>query len=110
MNRSKPSAVAPRSNTPFHLLMLLFCALAGAMSGRASGDYGPALWRPVCYGKWYTSGYGHRFVVIHDMEGYYLTAISYLQRCGVDVSVHYAVNGKTDYAGDAAPGEVSQLV
>ena len=84
-------------------------ALLGTMA-QASTDYGPAVWRPVCSGKWYTSGYGKRFYVIHDMEGYYLSSISYMQRCDISVSVHYAVNGVTDYAGDAAPGEVSQLV
>ena len=76
----------------------------------ASTDYGPAVWRPVCSGKWYTSGYGKRFFVIHDMEGYYLSSIAYLQRCDVGASVHYAVNGKKDSASDAPAGQVSQLV
>ena len=60
--------------------------------------------------KWYTSGYGHKFAVVHDMEGYYLTGTSYLRRCDISVSCHYTVNGLTDYSGDAAPGEISQLV
>src|SRR5881394_3365083 len=66
----------------------------------ASTDYGPAIWRPVCDGKWYTTGSGHKFYVIHDMEGYYLTSISYMQRCDVSVSVHYAANGKKDNSSD----------
>lgn len=88
------------------------CAgLAGfAMTAGASTDYGPAVWRPVCSGKWNTSGYGKKFYVIHDMEGYYLTGIAYIQRCDVNVSIHYAINGKVDTSSDAAPGEVSQLV
>ena len=71
------------------LLVLGSVSLAGASAAWASPDYGPAVWRPCCSGgctKWYTSGYGHRFVVIHDMEGYYLSSISYLNRCGVSAS------------------------
>jgi len=60
--------------------------------------------------KFYTSGYGHKFAVVHVMEGYYETGTSYLQRCGVSASCHYTVNGLTDYSGDAAPGEIAQLV
>ncbi len=77
---------------------------------QASTDYGPAVWRPVCSGKWNTSGSGHRFYVEHDMEGYYLSSISYMQKCSVSVSVHYACNGKKDASSDAAAGELSQLV
>jgi hypothetical protein len=50
------------------------------------------------------------FFVVHDMEGYYLTGIAYIQRCDISVSIHYAINGKVDTSSDAAPGEVSQLV
>jgi N-acetyl-anhydromuramyl-L-alanine amidase AmpD len=84
--------------------------LAGITSVQASGDYGPAIWRPVCSGKWYTSGYGHKFVVCHDMEGYYWSSIAYIQRCDVSVSIHYCVNGLQDTGTDAPAGEVSQLV
>ncbi len=84
----------------------------------ASTDYGPAVDRMITCSKWYTSGYGKKFVVIHDMEGYYLTGISYLRRCdlnasggyNVATSCHYVVNGLKDYASDAERGEVSQLV
>jgi len=90
---------------------LLFILLIGcAFAVQSSSDYGPAVWRPVCNGKWYSGGYGHRFFVIHDMEGYYLTSIAYLRRCDISVSVHYAANGKKDYGSDANPGEISQLV
>jgi hypothetical protein len=90
--------------------LLRTAALAAGTSSFASTDYGPAVWRPVCDGKWYTTGYGKKFYVIHDMEGYYLTGISYLQRCDVSTSVHYVINGLKDVSSDAAPGEVSQLV
>src|SRR6266436_5279995 len=96
-----------------HRLLVLGSTFAGASAALASPDYGPAVWRPCCDSgctKWYTSGYGHQFVVIHDMEGYYLSSISYLNRCSVSASIHYAVNGQTDYSGDAAPGEVSQCI
>src|SRR3954464_11728771 len=67
----------------------------------AQPDYAPAHWVPTPCGKYYTSGNGHQFCVIHDMEGYYLTSISYLNRCDTDTngsyvvqsSVHYLVNG-----------------
>src|SRR5664279_4587412 len=60
----------------------------------AQPDYAPAHWTPpVGCTKWYTTGYGHNFCVIHDMEGYYWTTISYLNTCSVSASVHYLVNG-----------------
>ena len=83
-------------------------SLAGA-SAMASTDYGPAQSHIISC-KYYTSGNGHHFCVIHDMEGYYLSTISYLSNCGNTVSIHYCVNGKTDYAGDAPPGEITQMV
>ena len=51
-----------------------------------------------------TTGNGHKFVVIHDMEGYYLASVSYLNRCDTDTngnynvsaSIHYGVNGWQD--------------
>lgn len=91
-------------------LILAAGALGSVGAIYASTDYGPAIWRPVSCSKYSTSGYGHRFLVVHDMEGYYETATSYLRRCGVQASCHYTVNGKKDYSSDAAPGEISQLV
>ena len=92
-------------------LLLSSASLLGTTAALASTDYGPAVSRLItgCT-KWYTSGYGHHFCVIHDMEGYYLSTISYLQSCNNTVSIHYAASGKSDYAGDAPGGEISQLV
>ncbi len=80
-------------------------------TAHASTDYPPATF----YGtgscsKWNTSGHGKKFYVHHDMEGYYLTGISYLQQCSVSVSIHYLVNGKKDTTSDAAAGAVGQMV
>jgi hypothetical protein len=92
----------------FSLAGIALAASTGTM--QASGDYGPAIWRPACSGKWYTSGNGHKFAVIHDMEGYYWSSMSYLNQCGVQASIHYCVNGKKDAASDPSAGEVSQCV
>lgn len=83
---------------------------AGSGLAQASTDYGPAIWRPAYSGHWYTTGNGHRFHVVHDMEGYYWGTISYLQQSGTSVSVHYCINGKVDNGSDSAPGEVTQMV
>lgn len=103
---------------PTRLLFLFLVALMGTTNARATADYGPAVDRMLTCAKYYTTGNGKRFVVIHDMEGYYLTGISYLRRCdlnasgnyNVSVSCHYVVNGLKDYASDAERGEISQLV
>jgi hypothetical protein len=79
-------------------------------SPAAQPDYPGAIWRPAYSGHWYTTGNPFAFVVIHDMEGYYLSTISYIQRETTQVSIHYCVNGLKDYASDAAPGEVTQMV
>lgn len=94
----------------------------------AQPDYAPAHWNPASCVKYYTSGNGHRFCVIHDMEGYYETSISYLNRCdkdpsgnyNVSASVHYLVNGLqngSDNLGhhennpnDAPAGDITQSV
>jgi len=93
------------------LLTLSTVSLAGASAALATADYGPAVDRMItgCT-KWYTSGYGHKFAVVHSMEGYYLTGTSYLRRCDISASCQYTVNGLVDYAGDAPRGEISQLV
>ncbi len=68
--------------------------LGGADTASAQPDYPPAHYTPpVGCTKWYTSGNGHQFAVIHDMEGYYWTTISYLNSCSVSASIHYMVNG-----------------
>jgi hypothetical protein len=76
----------------------------------AQPDYPLAIWRPAYPGHWYTTGVGRYFVVIHDMEGYYLSTISYFQQATTQASAHYCVNGVTDYVGDAPPGEITQMV
>jgi len=59
----------------------------------AQPDYPPAHWVPATdCDKYYTTGNGHHFCVIHDMEGYYLSSISYLNRCDISASIHYNVN------------------
>ena len=63
----------------------LSVSLAGASAGLASTDYGPAQSHIISC-KYYTGGNGHHFCVIHDMEGYYLSTISYLSNCGNTVS------------------------
>ena len=51
----------------------LFCGIYALIVfvtvAQAQPDYPPALWNPAYPGHWYTSGYGHYFCVIHDMEG-----------------------------------------
>jgi len=94
----------------------------------AQPDYAPAHWMPPSCIKWYTSGNGHKFVVIHDMEGYYESSISYLNRCdlstngtlNVQASVYYLVNGQhngvdedgraENNPGDAVAGDITQSV
>src|SRR5688572_19364433 len=91
-------------------LLLVVCICASAQATRASTDYAPAIWRPAFKNHWYKTGNGHKFVVIHDMEGYYWTTISYFQQASTQVSSHYCTNGKKDNSSDSAPGEVTQMV
>src|SRR4051812_19828937 len=101
-------------------MLLVAGIIATATAANASTDYGPAIYREAYAGHWYTSGNGHKFVVIHDMEGYYLSTISYLQQSSTSVSIHYCVNGLqngSDSSGhnenrpsDAPAGEISQMV
>lgn len=95
--------------TPLKHATLFLGAIAAAISTQASTDYGPAIWNPNC-GQYYTSGNGHKFHVVHDMEGYYLSTISYFKNCGTQASVHYCVNGLKDYSSDAPVGEITQMV
>jgi N-acetyl-anhydromuramyl-L-alanine amidase AmpD len=88
--------------------MALLATIAGS---QASTDYGPAIWRPTCNANYYTSGYGHKFHVVHDMEGYYASVISTFTSCGYTAaSVQYATNGKKDTSSDYAAGEITQMV
>jgi N-acetylmuramoyl-L-alanine amidase/Immunoglobulin I-set domain/Ig-like domain from next to BRCA1 gene/Immunoglobulin domain len=82
-----------------------------ATAAWALPEYGD-VWRPPsgCT-KYYSTGNGHHFCVIHDMEGYYYTAVSYLNRCDISASIHYAVNGLTDSSDNGAPpGQITQCV
>ena len=92
-------------------MLLLLGAVTAVTTVNASTDYGPAYWRPPCNANYNTSGYGHKFHVIHDMEGYYLSVISMFNACGyTSASVHYLINGKQDSSSDAAAGEVTQSI
>ena len=75
-------------------------------------DYPQATWVPGVSGYYYTSGNGKQFVVIHDMEGYYASVISYFQHLsdGRTVSIHYCVNGLQDSPSDYPPGDITQMV
>jgi hypothetical protein len=101
------------SPSPFKKLFVPALALvAGATAVQAQPDYPPAIWRQAYAGHWYTSGNGHRFCVIHDMEGYYLSTISFIQGGGgtSKVSINYCVNGLKDNSSDAPAGEITQMV
>src|SRR4051812_21539527 len=90
---------------------LVLSAIAAAASAHASSDYGPAIWRPMCNANYYTTGYGHKFHVVHDMEGYYASVISTFTSCGWTASsVHYAVNGIKDVTSDYPAGEITQMI
>ena len=108
--------------------LALLALVAGALTSQAQPDYAGAQYVPPACTKWYTTGNGHSFVVIHDMEGYYQTTISYLNRCDLDtngnfnvaVSVYYAVNSlhngsdthghHENNTNDAPVGEITQFV
>ena len=83
---------------------------ATAFAANASTDYGPATWKQACSSHWYTYHYTRYLYVIHDMEGYYASTISYLQGCNNSVSVHYAINGRQDTGTDYAAGDITQMV
>ncbi len=73
-------------------------------------DYPLAKWAQAADGHWYTSGSGDYFVVIHDMEGYYLSTISYFQDPATQASAHFCINSLQNGPGDAAAGEITQMV
>ena len=121
---------ARRCYTVRHVLRtaaLASCFVLGALETPAQPDYPPAHWTPPACVKWYTSGNGRHFIVIHDMEGYYWSSISYLNRCDTDTngnynvsaSVHYLVNGlqngsdgthSEDHPSDPVAGDITQSV
>jgi hypothetical protein len=73
-------------------------------------DYPSARWAPAYPGHWYTTGYKKDFIVVHDMEGYYLSVISYFQQASTSASIHYDVNGMQDSPSDAPAGDITQQV
>ncbi|MDB6028939.1 MAG: hypothetical protein JWM68_5162 [Verrucomicrobiales bacterium] len=108
MKTKNPSAVTNALRGRVTQLAVL-AGIAAPMAMQASTDYGPAIWKwAAC--NYSTSGYGHSFVVIHDMEGYYQSSMSYLSRCSTSASIHYGVNGKKDNSGDNPAGEIAQSV
>lgn len=105
------------------LLALLGFAAAAVAQTNPPPDYTNALWNQAYPGHWYTNGYGHFFCVIHDMEGYYESTISYFQQAtqnGSQASIYYCVNSLhngSDNVGhaennpnDAPIGEITQMV
>ncbi|MDB6025961.1 MAG: putative esterase [Verrucomicrobiales bacterium] len=106
-NRTCPRPPHLRSGKALVLGGAIF---ATGLAAHAQSDYPGAIWRPAYAGHWNTSGSGHKFHVIHDIEGYYLSTISYFQKSTTQASVHFYVNGKKDSASDAPAGEVSQGV
>ncbi|MCX6138036.1 MAG: Ig-like domain-containing protein [Ignavibacteriales bacterium] len=73
-------------------------------------DYPLAHWVSAADGHWYTTGVSRSFVVIHDMEGYYLSCISYFQNASTQASAHYCINGLQDSPSDAPAGDITQMV
>jgi len=101
-----------QTKSPLKFIAQSAVILAGAtaVSVQASADYGPAIWHPICNANYYTSGSGHKFHVIHDMEGYYASTVAWFDNCSMSsASIHYAVNGLKDATSDAAAGEITQL-
>ena len=82
----------------------------GLRKSNAQPDYPTAHWASAYPGHWYTTGIARDFVVIHDMEGYYLGVISYFQRESTNASIHYDVNGLQDSPSDAPAGDITQQV
>jgi hypothetical protein len=101
-------------------LLAIIAALGFTFAAHAQPDYPPALWNQAYPGHWYTTGYGHYFCVIHDMEGYYEDTISYFQQESTEASIYYCVNSLqngSDNVGhaennpnDAPAGQITQMV
>ena len=77
---------------------------AGVDSAPNSQDYPPALWVPASASN-YTVGrpYGPlTYIVIHDTEGSYSSAINWFQNPSAAVSAHYVIR--------SSDGEITQMV
>ena len=84
---------------------------SGLRKATATPDYPLAHWVSANPGNWYTSGYGRFFVVIHDMEGYYLSVIAmFADPNHTSSSIHYDINGLQDSPSDAPAGDITQQV
>src|SRR6185436_14524441 len=98
MNREHGGPAARMRPSPgFFCFRLLPLILAFALRVSAQPDYPAAHWVPAACTKYYTSGNGHQFVVIHDMEGYYQSSISYLNRCDTNTNGNYNVSASIHY-------------
>jgi hypothetical protein len=93
-------------------LALAAAPSADPLKTAATPDYPDARWVPGKAGYYYTTGNGKQFVVVHDMEGYYASVLSYFQTLsdGRSVSIHYCVNGLQDSPSDYPPGDIAQMV
>src|SRR5664279_35593 len=69
----------------------------GTTMAWAQPDYAPAHWTPPSCTKWYTSGNARKFCVIHDMEGYYLGSVSWLNNCALDTNGVYVADASVYY-------------
>ncbi len=70
----------------------------------ASEDYGPAIWVPANPNN-YTVGrpYGPLdYIIVHDTEGSYSSAISWFQNPSSNISAHYVIR--------SSDGEITQMV
>ncbi len=100
-----------KTKTQTHCAGAAAALLVTTLGAYASADYGPAIWHPTCNANYYSTGNGHRFHVVHDMEGYYASVVSLFTSCSYTAaSVHYAVNGKKDASSDAPEGELTQML
>src|SRR4051812_31652163 len=88
------------------LLLLSLGLIIPVINLQAQPDYPPAIWKQAFKNHWYNTGNGHKFVVIHDMEGYYASTISYFQQRSTQASAHFCVNGLKDSASDFPAGEI----
>src|SRR4051812_31558667 len=105
LNKTQRNHAARRASISKIFATTSVTAFAAGFAAQASTDYGPAIWNPPCNANYNTTGSGHKFHVIHDIEGYYLGCISMFKGCGYTAaSVHYVVNGKQDAASDAPAG------
>jgi autotransporter-associated beta strand protein len=126
--RTDPTFARDSMRAPMKSIGVCAGAFLGTTMAWAQPDYAAAHWSPPGCVKYYTSGFTRSFCVIHDMEGYYLDSISYLNRCdtsaggtyNVDASVYYCVNGlqngsdnvghAENHPNDPVAGDITQSV